>query len=318
MNFKTAVGCYPTMITPYNADGTVDFEAVDALVDWYWQNGCDGIFAVCQSSEIFYLSVEERAALAARVRVRADMLASSDKSRKPLCIVASGHISSDHDMQAAELNAVAASHPDALILITNRFDIDNTCNSNWIKDAEKMLSHLPADIPLGLYECPKPYKRLLNSEILDWCLSTGRFKFIKDTCCSPELLSERCKQLSGTGLLLFNANAQTLLQTLRDGGAGYCGVMANFHPRLYSWLGRNYDKCSDKAVHLSELLSMAAFTEALAYPCTAKYHLSELEGIAMDVTARSRDCSELTAYHKHCIQQMYNLTRETEMRLGLR
>ena len=57
-------GIYPTMITPYNADGSVDYGAVDAIVDWYIQNGVDGIFAVCQSSEMFYLDEQERANIA--------------------------------------------------------------------------------------------------------------------------------------------------------------------------------------------------------------------------------------------------------------
>ena len=59
------------MITPYNADGSVDYGAVDAIVDWYIQNGVDGIFAVCQSSEMFYLDEQERANIARRVVDRA-------------------------------------------------------------------------------------------------------------------------------------------------------------------------------------------------------------------------------------------------------
>ena len=53
-------GAYPTMITPYKKDGSVDLESVKKYVHFYHDAGCDGIFAVCQSSEIFYLSLEER------------------------------------------------------------------------------------------------------------------------------------------------------------------------------------------------------------------------------------------------------------------
>ena len=52
-------GVYPAMITPYNPDGTIDYEGVDKLVDWYIKNGCSGVFAACQSSEIYQLSMEE-------------------------------------------------------------------------------------------------------------------------------------------------------------------------------------------------------------------------------------------------------------------
>lgn len=52
-----------TMITPYAPDGNIDYPTVRKYVDWYFENGLDGIFAVCQSSEIFYLSLEERVKL---------------------------------------------------------------------------------------------------------------------------------------------------------------------------------------------------------------------------------------------------------------
>ena len=44
-----------TMITPYKKDGSVDYETCEKYVDWYFENGLDGIFAVCQSSEYFSL-----------------------------------------------------------------------------------------------------------------------------------------------------------------------------------------------------------------------------------------------------------------------
>lgn len=319
MEFKPVTGVYPTMITPYNTDGTPDLGAVDALVDWYWQNGCDGIFAVCQSSEIFYLTLAERAAIAERVKLRADKLAAEDKSRAPLCVIGSGHISSDFDAQVEELNRIAAAGMDAVIWISNRLDIENTSSTNWISDAERLLRRMPDDLPLGVYECPMPYKRLLDDKILDWCASTGRFYFIKDTCCSPELLSRRCAKLAGKKLKLFNANGQTLLPTLREGGAGYCGIMANFHPRIYGWLCKNYEKEPEKAERVSELLSLAAFTEQpTAYPVTAKYHLSELEGVKMNLISRSRDMKELNEYQRFCVRQMAGIIREAEKRLGVR
>ena len=53
-------GIYPTMIAPYASDGRLDEEALRKLVRWYGRKGCQGFFAACQSSEVFYLSMEER------------------------------------------------------------------------------------------------------------------------------------------------------------------------------------------------------------------------------------------------------------------
>ena len=58
---------FTTMITPYDRNGRVDYETAEKYVDWYFENQLSGIFAVCQSSEIFYLSLEESVELNRRV-----------------------------------------------------------------------------------------------------------------------------------------------------------------------------------------------------------------------------------------------------------
>ena len=68
-------GAYPTMITPYNENGTIDWAAVEALTEWYWNKGCNGIFASCQSSEIWFLGEDDRVKLAQTVKAKADALA---------------------------------------------------------------------------------------------------------------------------------------------------------------------------------------------------------------------------------------------------
>lgn len=72
-------------------------------------------------------------------------------------MVASGHVSDSFEDQVRELNAIAAEGPDALILISNRMDIKNTSDEKWIADTERLIAALPAEMPLGVYEYPKPY-----------------------------------------------------------------------------------------------------------------------------------------------------------------
>lgn len=309
-------GAYPTMITPYTDEGVIDWQAVEKLVEWYWKKGCDGIFASCQSSEIWFLGEDDRVKLAEVVKKTADRLAETDKSRAPMTIVGSGHTSDSPDDQVRELTRMAETGVDSVIFITNRFDTENTSDENWIRDAEYVLERMPEGVMLGLYECPLPYKRLLTPKILAWCLSTGRFRFIKDTCCDAEEIERRMQILRGTDLLLFNANAQTLLPSLRSGAAGYCGVMANFHPELYVWLTKNWAD-SAMADEAAEFLCMTAFTEALAYPCTAKYHHNDLGGVPMSLYAKSRDMAELTEYHKMCVRMMDSAAKRMMEKIGI-
>ena len=296
-----------TMITPYKKDGGIDFDTAEKYVDWYYKNGLDGVFAVCQSSEIFYLSLDERVKLNHRVYTRAKEL------NKDFVVVSSGHVSNTFKDQIKELNAIYESGTDALILITNRLDINNEGDDVFIANAEKLMAELPADAKLGLYECPYPYKRLVTPKILDWCLSTGRFYYMKDTCCDAEMIAQRAKQLKGSPFKLLNANCQTLLETMRNGADGYCGIMCNFHPKLYSWLRDNYN--SKKADFVQSVIGTFGFTEVgLPYPLTAKYHMN-LCGIKTENIARNRKSEELTEYVKSCMQQMKYATDKLEEQL---
>ena len=299
---------FPTMITPYSENGAVDYTAVKRLTKWYWDNGCDGIFASCLSSEIFNLSETESVKIAATVKKTADELSKSDPARAPMTVVASGHVSDNFEDQVRGLNAMAATGVDAVILITNRLDIENTSDEKWIEDAEKLLARLPKTITLGLYECPKPYKRLITPKILNWCLKKGNFKFIKDTCCDIDIIKERLTLLSGSALELYNANAQTLLTSLRLGAAGYCGVMANFQPKLYAWLAHNYESQPQKAEILQSYLALSAFSEELHYPVCAKYHLSELCKLPINTASRVFEDYTLTGYEKSVVHQMKRLS----------
>ena len=293
---------FTTMITPYLSNGEVDYDTAIKYVDWYYENGLDGIFAVCQSSEIFYLSLEERVKLNSIVYKRAKEL--EKNGGRKITVVSSGHVSDDFDNQVKELNAVYESGTDALILITNRLDINNEGDDVFIKNAEKLLAKLPADAKLGLYECPHPYKRLVTPRILEWCKQTGRFTYMKDTCCDVKTMKERCELLKGSGFKLLNANCQTLLKSVQNGADGYCGIMCNFHPALYTKLKELYLKGDKKAEFLQSCIGTFGFTEVgLCYPLTAKYSMT-LSGIKTENYARNRKSEELNDYNKFCVEEM--------------
>ena len=306
---------FTTMITPYKKDGTIDYEMVDRYVDWYYESGIDGIFAVCQSSEIFYLTLEERVELNRRVYARAKML--ERNGNRPFTVVSSGHVSDSFEDQVEELCAIYESGTDALILITNRLDPNNEGDDVFIQNAEKIIAQLPEDAKLGLYECPWPYKRLVTEKILRWSVSTGRFHYMKDTCCDAEEIARRVKTLEGSDFKLLNANCQTLLQTMRAGAHGYCGIMCNYHPKLYAWLSRNYLLQPEQADLVQSVIGIFGFTEVgLPYPLTAKYHMN-LCGNPTEVLSRVRKSSDLSDYGRSCMDQMKLATDQLERMLGL-
>lgn len=273
-------GIYPVMITPFTADNQIDYDAVDRIVEFYAQGGCHGIFAVCQSSEMFWLTENEREKLAARV-VKA--------SAGRMCVVASGHISERMEDQIRELRRIAATGVNAVVMISNRLASPDESDDALIARMKTILDAIPG-VTFGMYECPHPYKRMLTPKVLEAMAETGRFTFIKDTCCDAELIAERIKLLDGR-IQLFNANCATALETFESGADGFSGIMANYHPDLLVWLYENFRAQPEKARKLSSMLSVMSFVEGCGHPAAVKYHMN-LAGVPMEIRCRSINADE--------------------------
>lgn len=232
-------------------------------------------------------------------------------------VVASGHISHSLEDQAEELNAIARTGVDAVILITNLLAAEDEDDSIWLENLKKLLEKLPDDLALGFYECPYPYKRIISPELLKWCADTGRFYFIKDTSCSIDNMKKKLEQIKGSKLKLFNANSSTLLETLELGASGFSGVMANFHADLYVWLCRNYRNEPDKARTLADFLTMASLIERQVYPVNAKYAQQKMGNFG-SIHTRTKDASLLDPTGKLEVDQLMRLTDYMREKAGVK
>jgi len=300
-----ADGVWPTMITAFTDENALDEAAMEALVEWYIARGVVGLFSVCQSSEMFHLSLEERLCLA-RMVVR--------YAAGRVGVIASGQISDTLEAQVEEVSRMAETGVGAVVLVTNRFAAHDQPDGVWIRNVERLLDRLPASLTLGWYECPYPYKRLFTPETLRWCIDSGRFVFLKDTCCDLATIAERQATMAGTGFKLYNANAPTLLGSLRLGVAGYSSVMANFHPELYAWLCRNWERDPERAEQLQAFLGVVSSPPA--YPVSAKYYL-QLEGLPIALHSRTLRAEELLPVHKLQVEQLRLLSLDVAQRWGL-
>ena len=289
---KIASGIYPVMITPFTADNQVDYEAVDQMMEFYARGGCQGVFAVCQSSEMFCLTEEERVKLAARV-VKA--------AAGRMCVVASGHISDRMEDQIRELRRVSETGVDAVVIISNRLAGKDEPDEVLIQNMHRILDAIPG-VTFGMYECPYPYKRLLTPKVLEAMAETGRFTFIKDTCCDADLIARRIALLHGR-IQLFNANCATALETLQSGADGFSGIMANFHPDLLVWMYENYRQQPEKARQLSAMLSVMSMAEGCQHPIGAKYHMN-LVGVPMELRCRVKNADCFDKMDRHTIEDL--------------
>lgn len=261
---KKIEGIVPVMITPFTEAGEIDYAGLERLIEWYIAKGSDALFAVCQSSEMAFLSLAEREALAKFVVRQA-------AGRVP--VVVSGHVSDDPHGQLEELLVAANSGADGVVLVTNHLDPKNRGTAALRGNLQWLLDQLPKDLPLGLYECPAPYRRLLTDDELKFCIDSGRFVLLKDVSCDLPTVKRRVALAAGTPFAILNANAAIAYDAMKAGSRGFNGVFTNFHPDLYKWLYTSGIKHPELADEVATFLVLAALSEAFGYPVLAKmYH----------------------------------------------
>ena len=300
-------GVYPTMVTPFTQDNQIDYDAAAQIVEYYAEFGCDGIFALCLSSEIFQLTDKESQNLL-RFIVKAN------KGR--MSLVASGHTACDINAQIHQLGNIYECGAQETVLILNRLAMNTQDEDVVRRNAEKIFEALP-DVRFGVYECPYPYKRLASIDLIKWFADTGRVRFFKDTCCDLPLIQQRIDVMNGTEMMLFNANSSTLLPSLQAGAAGFCGVMGNFHADLYVMLHKLHATGDHRAELLQAFLSMASLMETRLYPVNAKYHLA-LMNVNMTLATRCVDQLGWKSVYEDEIKYLYQMEELCRKELGMK
>ncbi|WP_439283234.1 dihydrodipicolinate synthase family protein [Microbacterium sp. A93] len=291
-------GTWPVMLTPFHADRSIDWKTLDRYTEWLISHGASGLFAVALSSEMYQLSPTERHAIARRV-------ASAAEGRVP--VVASAIASSSVDEQVAAIQSMAKTGVDAVVLISSLIATELDTDATLSRRLDEILNRCP-DQPLGVYECPIPYKRPVTDEMLTRLAHSGQVVFFKDTSHSIETMHRRIAITRGTPLRMFNAEITSLTATRRAGGAGFSGYAANVFPELVQRL------CADPeasgAVDIQRLLSIAEGLIGAGYPASAKLLVDFRSAIGMSQVCRST-ASALNAHDAGPIQDLADYIAST-------
>ena len=214
-----AAGLYPVMLTPFTPDGgSVDYPVLEALTRWYLDNGAAGLFPVAQSSEMYNLQPEERIACAKVVKAAAQgwHAARGGEGRAPVVCAAGTFEGSVEEKAAFARRMHEEGGADVVVVLVCMMAAQDEDDAAWKANTEQFMA-LTGDVPLGLYECPAPYHRLLTPATLRWLADSGRFRFHKDTSRRNDLITEKLAALEGHGgpFRWYNGNCTTLLHSLQ-------------------------------------------------------------------------------------------------------
>ena len=289
-------GIIPTMLAAYDLSGKIDIGATGALVDWYIEKGVHGLFTLCQSTEMFFLSAEEKEVIGKAVM---------EKCYGKIPVVASGITADTLDGQIEEAKRIADIGVDGIVFLRNRL---GESESEYMRALSRIVREIPENVSLGFYECPYPNWQHLTDSEFSAAVDTGRFRFLKDTSCDVEVMRrrEKIRTEKDKSFGLYNANSATLLESVRFGYDGFSGVMANFHPELYVWMYEHKD--DPRADIIDKYVGIMSVIEARCYPICAKRYLAKYENLPITDFCRSAKDTTLSALTAE-LEDVYELTR---------
>lgn len=255
------------MLTPYSENGAIDFEALTSLTEFYIAAGASGLFANCQSSEMFELSPQESLQLIEWVVKQAN-------GRIP--VVAASSVAGDMNTQAAFVKQIYALGVEAVILITGLIAGEDESDELFNKRVFQLFD-LTAAIPLGFYECPEPYKRILSPQQLKTFVNTGKVIYHKDTSLDIHQVQKKNAATRGYRFGLYDAYMAHAVDSLKAGSAGLSCIQGNYFPELIVWLCEHFNEIKlAKEVNLVQQF-MIDHMDIMheVYPIVAKYFLNK-------------------------------------------
>lgn len=270
-------GFVPVMLTPFHESGAVDLPTLAQLTNFYLKTGAAGLFANCLSSEMYELTDTERLAVTTQV-------VETVAGRVP--VVATGTFGGPLAQQADFINRIHDTGVQAVIVITSQLVQPDESDEVFMEQLHKLLA-LTEGTPLGLYECPVPYKRLINSTMLAELLPTGRIVYHKDTSLDADEVARRLKVAEGYEFGLYDAYMVNAVSSLKAGAAGLSCIQGNLFPELVAWLCANFNQ-EEKQEDLAKVQQF--FVDCMdlahtAYPTLAKYALQKR---GLPITLHSR------------------------------
>ncbi|MEO6916737.1 MAG: dihydrodipicolinate synthase family protein, partial [Chitinophagaceae bacterium] len=285
----------PVMITPFSLKAKVDLDAVSRLVDFYLAAGVRGFFANCLSSEMYSLSEDERLELTKHI-------VKYVKGRVP--VVATGSFGLTIEDKADFTKRIYDTGIDAVILITGHFANVDDSDEILLKNFSKMF-RLTGDIPMGLYECPAPYKRTLGAGVFRELLDSDRLVYHKDTSIELDQVRAKIEMIGDKKLEFYDAHTPNAMYSLQMGARGMSSISGNFYPEILVWMCSNAndpDKIEDVKWLQSELTRVDPMIHQ-AYPMSAKYFLQK-RGLPVRTISRTH-VLELTPDQKGTLDEVY-------------
>jgi 4-hydroxy-tetrahydrodipicolinate synthase len=266
---------FSLLLTPFDDNREIDWRGYERYVAWQLDQGPDGVFAVCGSSEMKWLSLEERLRLA--------QAAVKQAGRIP--VVATANLEPEPARHGEEIRRIADTGVAGVVLVPQPGLGEN--QDRLGEYFGRLIDGAPC--PALVYEWPmvKPY--LLEARIYAGLVRDHGVAGIKYTTCTMEGIAAKVAVRGDS--TVFQANAPFLAESVRAGAGGIMAITttaaADLAIRFWkAATGSPAREAAAASLHAQLVLLDCALERGGAYPASAK-HLATLRGLPMGTTCRN-------------------------------
>ncbi len=263
--FNQYAGVYSLLLTPFNEDRTIDYKAYEQYVQWQASKKPQHLFAVCGSSEMAALTLDEREELA-KLAV---------KNANGVSVFATANMEPSWLAQVEEVKRMEATGVDGLVFVTKGYGNNDEREVAYLSELA-----MQTKLPLLLYEFPGCQPHLMSGNAYEQLVKTGRFVGIKDTTCTMEGINSKIAVQGESNVL--QANMPFLYDSFVAGARGVvatptsCG--AHLFVKIWDEVVRG-DFEAAKKTHEHIILLDNAIDSGF---CASAKYLVSLQGVPMN------------------------------------
>ena len=209
-------GIATALITPFAADGSVDFEALGRIIDWQIESGIDALVACGTTGEGPTLTDEEHKDV---IRYTVERTA----GRVP---VIAGTGSNDYAYAVELTNYACEVGADAMLVVTPYY---NKATQNGLYQMFSQLADISTK-PLILYNVPSRTGCNITPATYARLAEHGNIQAIKEANGNISSIVETAS-LIGNKMDIYSGNDDQIVPILSMGGKGCISVLSNIMPK---------------------------------------------------------------------------------------
>ena len=286
-DYEKFAGVYALMLTPFNDDLTINYDVYAEYTEFQVATGAGHLFAVCGTSEMAEMTLDEREKLA-KLTV---------KYANGTPIVATANLEPSWFAQVDEVKRMSQTGVDGLVFITKGMHDDPERQFTYLNE---LAQH--TELPLFLYEFPGVRPHKMEADVYKRLVDTGRFYGIKDTTSNlPDILEKIAVQGESN---VLQANIPLLFAAWKAGARGVMATPTSCGAQLFQKMWDAFTagdmKTAEEYYQYIILLDCAIDS---GFNVSAKY-LVQLQGISgmkpinrHDVTLSEARTASLKAYY---------------------